>query len=115
MQVAEETRWNTSAGPTLRAQSATWQWLGPTTLPQAISHTNALLREFALGGEATHDAALDLLGHIAGEFAALLEGDIQVSRTIPCSISFVHLAVSDMTATDQGNHSREKYLLKHLY
>lgn len=77
--MAEESRWNTSAGPDLRAQAATWQWLGPTTLPQAISHTNALLMEFALGSGATHRAALVLLSHVAGEFAVLLEGDIEVA------------------------------------
>ena len=82
MQVAHKSRWDPLAGPALRARTAGWLWLGPTTLAPAIQHTNALLREFALGGGPSADAALLLLEALPQEFLSLLGSPVRVSP--PC-------------------------------
>ena len=79
MQVAHKSRWDPLAGPALRARTAGWLWLGPTTLVPAIQHTNALLREFALGGGPAADAALLLLEALPQEFLSLLASPVKVS------------------------------------
>lgn len=79
MQVANEARWNPKTSLTLRTQSTAWLWLSPSTLSRAISHTNALLREFALGGEPAAVSAIQLLASLPAETAALLEGEVAVS------------------------------------
>lgn len=66
----------------MRAESAAWLWFSYTTLPQAVSHTNALLRELALGGEAAHEAALLLLSHLPAETKTLLGRGVPVSHSI---------------------------------
>ena len=67
-QEAERARWEVPGGPWLRAQSASWLWLSPATLPAAAGNATALLREFALStGKGTHKAAAALLGKLMPE------------------------------------------------
>ena len=91
-QVAHKSRWDPLAGPALRARTAGWLWLGPTTLVPAIQHTNALLREFALGGGPSADAALLLLEALPQEFLSLLARPVGVSP--PCT---KHAVVIDLS------------------
>ncbi len=80
LQVANEARWNPKTSLTLRTQSTAWLWLSPSTLSQALGHTNALLREFSLGGEPAAASALQLLASLPAESMTLLEGEVAVSQ-----------------------------------
>ena len=79
MQVAGTTRWVPSNGPGVQAKAATWLWKQPETFLLGLQHTNALLREFTLGGESGISAAVLLLKNVPLEVQDLLNEDWQVS------------------------------------
>jgi hypothetical protein len=78
LQVASDLRWNVLAGPQLRAQAAYWLWSHPSTIVLALQHTTALMREFALGGEAAVGAALLLTEYLPNVVIDLLVGNLEV-------------------------------------
>lgn len=61
---------------------AAWLWLGPLTLVPAFCHTNAMLREFALGGDVASVGAHTLLQALPEELQAIMSASEQVA---PCS------------------------------
>ena len=76
--MAGTSRWIAGDGPLTKAKSAAWLWKGPSTFLLSLQHTNALLREFALGSEDAVEAAYLLLAHIPEEIQRILDSDWQV-------------------------------------
>ena len=79
--MADTSRSDLATGPMLRAMAAGWLWLGPTTVLPASQHTNALLREFALGTPGAAAAALALLAGLPEEVQRMMQEPMQVSKT----------------------------------